>query len=429
MLNLKGHKSRDMISLPLDIPNLIVLSVQENEHGDYIIRVESTLHSTKCQHCGRELTQLHGKGRWIQLRHLPILGRRVYLQLRPKQYVCSHCGGKITTQQLDWYAPKSPHTKAYDEYLLRLLVNSTVEDVSSKEQVGYDAAQGALSRHVSTQVNWDEFDALPVIGIDEIAITKGHNNYVAIITTQQARGQVAVLAVLPDRKKATVRQFLETIPARLWPTLESVCTDMWDGYVNAAQEFAAAHAEVTLHVVTDRYHVAKNYRQCVDTVRKQECRRLKRELPEAEYTQLKGALWVVRKNHADLTLDNRALLRRLFSHSPRLKAAYTLREELTAILELPLTVEQGHQRLRSWSAKVRRQGVKCFTSFLNTLDKWQAQIANYFRDRRSSGFVEGLNNRIKTLKRRCYGILRVETLFQRLYLDLEGYRRFAPGTY
>jgi transposase len=179
-------------------------------------------------------------------------------------------------------------------------------------------------------------------------------------------------------------------------------------------------------VVTDRYHVAQNYRKCVDIVRKQGCRRLKRELPKAEYAQLKGALWVVCKNHADLTPDDRSLLQRLFYHAPRLKAAYILREELTAILELPLTFEQGLQRLRAWTAKVRRQGLKGFDSFLTTLDNWLVQIANYFRDRRSSGFVEGINNRLKTLKRRCYGILRVETLFQRLYLDLEGYRRFAP---
>jgi len=429
MLNLQSHKSKDMISLPLDLPDIAVVKVNQNSQGDYIITVKSTLDGTRCQYCGRQLTRLHGHGRWIKLRHLPILGRRVYLRLRPKQYVCPDCGDKITTQQLDWYTPKSPHTQAYDEYLLRGLVNSTVEDVSCKERVGYDAVQGALTRHVSARVDWTTFDALPVIGIDEIALTKGRSNYVAIITAQSAAGQVAVLAVLPDRKKATVRRFLETIPPRLWPTIETVCTDMWEGYVNAAQEFAAAHPQVTLYVVTDRYHVAKNYRKCVDTVRKQACRRLKRELPTAAYAELKGALWVVRKNHADLTPDDRALLRRLFSHAPRLKAAYTLREELTAILDQPLTFDQGIHRLRAWSAKVRRQGLACFKAFLTTLDNWRVQIANYFRDRRSSGFVEGLNNRLKTLKRRCYGILRVETLFQRLYLDLEGYRRFAPATY
>ena len=108
-----------------------------------------------------------------------------------------------------------------------------------------------------------------------------------------------------------------------------------------------------------------------------------------------------------------------------MKAAYTLREELTAIFELALTKEQAKQRLKKWCAKVRRSRLTCFDNFLKTLDNWLDEIVNYFVDRLSSVFVEGLNNKIKTLKRRCYGICRVTTLFQRLYLDLEGYRRYA----
>ena len=183
-----------------------------------------------------------------------------------------------------------------------------------------------------------------------------------------------------------------------------------------------------MNVVTDRYHVAKNYRDCVDTARKRECRRLKDELPEAEYDKLKGMLWIVRKNHRDLTEEERARLRVLFQYAPRLKVAYTLREELTAIFDLPLTKAQAKIRLRKWAAKVRRSGLTCFDAFLKTLDNWFEEITNYFLDRLSSGFVEGLNNKIKTLKRRCYGIPNVTTLFQRLYLDLEGYRVFSLYT-
>lgn len=424
MLNLQGHKSRDLLSLPLEISHIVVTGVRQNKQEDYIITVESTLEGTRCQHCGRQLSQLHGHGRWVQLRHLPILGHRVYIRVRPKQYKCPHCGDKITTQQLAWYETKSPHTRAYDEYLMRSLVNSTVTDVSRKESVGYDAVQGAIQRCLCTQVQWAEFDELGVIGIDEIALTKGRKNFVAIITTQQADGHVAVLAVLPDRKKETVRHFLESIPPRLWSTMTTACTDMWEGYVNAVKEFAAAHSEVTIQVVTDRYHVAKNYRESVDTLRKSECRRLKQELTETDYAELKGVMWLVRKNNQDLTTDERPRLRVLFKHAPQLKAAYTLREELTAIFELPLTWEQAQQRLHKWAAKVQRSAVTCFDTFLTTLDNWFEEIANYFRERRSSGFVEGLNNKIKTLKRRCYGISRSTTLFQRLYLDLEGYRVF-----
>jgi transposase len=425
MLNLMGLKARHMIALPLDIPDVGVSSVQLNEHGDYIVTVESMLSGTICQHCGRQITKFHGHGRWIELRHLSILGHRTYIRLRPKQYQCPHCDDQMTTQTLAWYETRSPHTKAYDHHLMLQLINSTVEDVSRKEDVGYDAVEGAIKRCIRAAVNWDEFDELGIIGIDEIALTKGRRNFVALITTQQADGHVAVLAVLPDRKKDTVRQFLETIPPRLRRTMATACTDMWEGYVNAVQEFAAAHPEVSIAVVVDRYHVAKNYRECVDKVRKQECHRLKKELSATEYDEIKGVLWIVRKNNADLNADERQKLHRLFEYAPELKLAYTFREELTAIFEMRLTKEEATARLIKWRDKVRRSVPSCFDKFLTTLNNWLAEITYYFVNRLSSGFVEGLNNKVKTIKRRCYGILRVTTLFQRLYLDLEGYRRFA----
>ena len=420
-----GLKTRNMITLPLDIRGVEVVDVQMNERGDYIIRVESKRSSAICQHCGRQITKLNGHGREIELRHLPILGHRVYIRLRPKRYECLHCNGKTSTQKLDWYETKSPHTKAYDQHLMLQLVNSTVEDVSRKENEGYDAVEGAIERCIDATVNWDEFTELKIIGIDEIAMTKGRRNFVAIITTQQAGDHVALLGVLADRKKETVRKFLETIPKRLRRTMEKACTDMWDGYTNAVEEFAAAHPEVSIEVVVDRYHVAKNYRECVDKVRKRECRRLKKELPEAEYEEIKGVMWIVRKNNHDLTPDERKKLRRLFELSPELKLAYTFREELTSIFEMQLTKEEGRERLLKWRDKVRRSALTCFDKFLTTLSNWLDKIVNYFADRLSSGFVEGLNNKAKTTKRRCYGILRIDTLFQRLYLDLEGYRYFA----
>ncbi|OQY23131.1 MAG: hypothetical protein B6I35_04490 [Anaerolineaceae bacterium 4572_32.2] len=59
------------------------------------------------------ITKFHSHGRWIELRHLPILGHRVYIRLQPKRYECLHCVDKTTTQALDWYETKSPHTKSY----------------------------------------------------------------------------------------------------------------------------------------------------------------------------------------------------------------------------------------------------------------------------------------------------------------------------
>ena len=416
------------ITFPLDIPDVTILETEINQHGDYIITVESIWQSTQCRKCKREISQFHGYDQEITVRHLSILGRRVYIKLQPKRYRCPYCDGKpTTTQQLDWYNARSGQTIAYEKHLLLQLVNSTVRDVSRKEGIGYDAVVGVLNRYIDAEIDWDNLDELGTIGIDEIALHKGRNSYVAVITSQQTNGQVTLLAVLPDRKKATVRAFFDGIPARLRPTIHSVCTDMWEAYTNAAQDYAAAHADVTLDVVVDRFHVARNYRNAVDQLRKRVCRDLKKTLPKADYEDIKQVMWACRKNHANLTAEERPKLLRLFELAPDFKLAYTLREELTAIFDLPLSKDQAVHRLRKWQTKVEHSGLTCFDAFLKTLTNWFDEITNYFARRLTSSFVEGFNNRLKTLKRRCYG-LGIGHLFRRLRLDLSGYTRFA-GTH
>lgn len=195
---------------------------------------------------------------------------------------------------------------------------------------------------------------------------------------------------------------------------------MWEGYLNAVEEYIAAHEDVTARLVVDRFHVAQQYRDDFDALRKQELKRLKQELPAATYDQdCKGTLWSLRKNHQDLDVAERIRLRRLFQYAPRLHQAYTLREELTAIFNRTQTISAAERRLTSWLKKVERLHATCFRPFIKTLSSHWTLIINYFADRVTSGFVEGLNNKIRTITRRCYGIRKTTTLFQRLWLDLE----------
>lgn len=412
------------VSIPLDIPDVEVIDIKTNKRGDYVITVESTIEGTTCHQCGRDISKFHSHDRAITLRHLPILGHRVYLRLRPKRYECPFCSSKehrkINTQQLAWYSPKSPHTKAYEEQVLLQLVNSTLQDVAIKENLGYEAVVGIVNRHVATQVDWGTFDRLEVVGLDEIALKKGHNDYVVIVTSRFRDDQVNVLAVLPDRNKETVKAFLARIPTRLQRTIHTVCSDMWKAYINAAKEVLGEAV-----VVVDRYHVAKKYRDCADKLRKQELKRLKTELSKDEYNTIKGAMWPFRKNKSGLKCQEAELLERLFGYAPSLKLAYVFREKLTAIFEKDLTKTQATQAINDWRQEVETSQLTCFDPFLTTLDTYLDEITNYFLHRDSSGFVEGLNNKIKVLKRRCYGLLNLDHLFQRLFLDLEGYALFA----
>lgn len=409
------------LQIPLDIPEVRLLSTERTEKGELLLKVESLRRSTPCRICGRELKHSHGQDRPIRLRHLPILEQPVYLEIRPKRYQCQDCDGKpTTTQRLGWYEENSPHTQAFDQWLLKMLINATVSDVSRRCGVGYDAVDGALARGVSTSVDWEQFETLETLGIDEIALKKGHKHYVAVVSCRDADGRVSVLAVLPDRLKATVKGFFVSIPDRLKATIERVCTDIYDGYIQAARE-VFPEAEV----VIDRFHVAKNYNEGVDQLRKQEMRRLKAELPESGYDELKGLMWVYRRHWWDLDDEQRQRLAPLFMYSPVLQEAYFLRHRLTVIFEVSKTKAQALESLDVWQAKVAESGLRCFEAFLTTLGNWRDEICNYFNGRHSSGFVEGMNNKLKVIKRRCYGLFDPVRLFQRIQLDLDGEEAFV----
>jgi transposase len=196
---------------------------------------------------------------------------------------------------------------------------------------------------------------------------------------------------------------------------------MWEGYVTAVREVLPRAA-----LLIDRFQVARHYRDCADTLRKQELKPLRTELPKDTAKHLERTLWPFRKRLADLQDDQKERLAHLFTHSPQLQQAYNFREQLTTIFDTAGSKAEGIRRIKAWRRKVEASALRCFAPFLALLDSWLELIANYFRQRQSSGFVEGLNNKLKVLKRRCFGISNLRHLFQRITLDLNGYHQFSP---
>jgi transposase len=411
--------AKSQITIPLDIDDVNMLKVEVGQDGTLQITLESSLKYGYCRKCGQKLTKLHGYDKWVKVQHLPSFGRAVFLHYRPKRYECPDCDA-TTTQQLAWHEPNSPHTNAYDDYLLLVLVNSTVQDVSIKEHLPYETVWGVVERRLTSTVEWSQYTELGTLGVDEIARRKGHGDFIAIVSARLPDGHVAILGVLPNRKKETLVAFFLSIPSDLRTTIQCVCSDLYEGYLQAIQEVLPQTRRVI-----DRFHIAKLYRTAADTFRKTELRRLKKFLPAAHYQALKGNLWAFRKAPSDLSSEDRAILDRLFALSPALKAAYTLREQLTQIFDTATGKNDAKRQLRAWETQVQVAGLSCFDTFRHTLHHYWNEITNYFVDFQSSGFVEGLNNKIEVLKRRCYGIFNLGHLFQLLFLDLEGYRLFA----
>ena len=409
-------------TLPLDIKSLKITSQTIDTQGNIIFDVVSKNDHSTCHKCGKPATKRDGTAPVRLIRHLSILDTPVYLRITPIRYSCEHCDDHPrTTEQYDWCDRNASTTKGLEEYLMRYLINSTIADVSRKEVIGERVVENILDRQIDKVVNWSKIKGLNTIGIDEIALKKGHDSYVTVVSAKvEENSSPIVIGVLSNREKITVKTFLESTPTHLKQTVKQVCTDMYDGFVNAAVEVFGVQC-----LVIDRYHVSKLYRKPLDTLRIAEMARLKAELPNEEYAKLEGMMWILRKNHECLSEANKSALELLYKHSPILKKAHSYALKLTHIFNTHTNRKSAISKIDRWIRSVDKSELKIFNGFITTLNKYKSYIANYFKARKNSGFVEGLNNKIKVLKRRCYGLFSTESLFQRLFLDLQGSAIYA----
>lgn len=312
----------------LNIPGIRVLNVTYGENK-IEFEIESTQGYSNCHKCGRQATEFYELDRALELRHLPLCGRQVILRLRPKRYRCRYCDGIVTTtERQDWYDAKAGSTTGFAKFLLVELINSTIQDVSIKHDVPYDVVRGALKRYVRSEIDWSQIKALRILGLDEISLLKGHSDFVTIVSAQDESGNPIVLAVLKGREKKTIVDFLQKIPKPLQETIEEVCSDLYEGFINAVEEVLPQ-----AKIVADRFHVAKLYRAAVDELRKIEQKEIKQVLKKDEYAGLKGVLWMLRKRSENLEPEEKEILDLLFDASPLLHKAYQLREKLTRIFD------------------------------------------------------------------------------------------------
>ena len=185
------------------------------EEGTVLIEVESTLHTTPCHRCGREIDRFHGFDRPIRLRHLPVFKQRMILETRPKRYRFPFCeDGPTTTQRCVGYDLHRPKTTAFEQDVLKRRIG-TVADVTRQLGLEVNAVEALVDPRLAPTVDWIMFAALETLGIDEVALLKGHGHGVAVVWARDADGQHHVLAVLPDRLRATVQASLETLPDAL----------------------------------------------------------------------------------------------------------------------------------------------------------------------------------------------------------------------
>ena len=174
---------------------------------------------------------------------------------------------------------------------------------------------------------------------------------------------------------------------------------MWDAYVGAAREAFGEQVTITI----DRFHVMKNFQECLTAAR----RELQRQLSGPEREQLKGSRWLWVTNPENLTREEQQRLQALRQRFPSLGQLADQREALRAIFDDRRITKpsEGRKRLRGWMAQVQGLGLTALDRFCKTLTNWLDKIANYFVSRGSNGRTEGLNHGLRAILWRAFGMV------------------------
>lgn len=202
-----------------------------------------------------------------------------------------------------------------------------------------------------------------------------------------------MIEVIDSHQQEDIIETLKQQPIEVRAKVEEVSVDMWGGFPKVVKEVFPNAV-----VVIDRFHVMKAVNEELNKIRRQ-----------AKIFD-RGSKFLLLRNGKDLTPEETEKLELILQKSKRLEKAYRWKEEFRAIYEQPLTIEEGKRQIQGWLDKARAVYSEAITTIRNHLDG----ISNYFRNRTTSGAMEGINNRIKLIKRQAYGFVNFNNFRERL---------------
>ncbi len=391
----------------LNLPELKINDVIVTEHSVEIFG-ESVFSESICPNCLGKTSKVNQEYKKRRVRDLDISGKPVYFNLSIKQYVCEDCS-RFFHERFSFIDANSSMTKRFEKRLYKLSIGSDLTYVSIKEDICLPVVERVFYKYSKRDISdCGLFDNITALGIDEIAIKKGHKDYVCVIVNLHT---AQILDVLKDRSKNYLLKYFRGLGDKFCRKIKVFTSDMWEGYVNAAKEVFP-----NCKIVVDRFHYFGHLQKSVDNARKY----LRRKYSKAE--ELKNIKYLLLRNRETLSLKQKQQLDKLLAcpkYKP-LKEANHARNEFRKILEMNIDVETAEQLLNEWFSQNTALNNRFLNTFLKTYSNWKQYIINYFEGRWSNGIVEGINNRLKMIKRRAFGYTNFENFKTRAIIEFAG---------
>lgn len=379
-----------MSSLPFWEGHVVDSVVERDDGSLLIILIACPTAEALCGCCRQPCALVHER-RWREVRDRDILDRRVWLKVPIRRLDCHHCDARVT-EHIAWLDRRSRVThrvRVWVEALAQLLPIAHVSHLTGLHWHTIKAID--LQRLESLHGQFAAPDVRRLV-MDEFALHKGHRYATVVLDAQRMR----VLWVGEGNSRAAIRPFFEALGAQGCSQIEAVAMDM-----NTAMDLEVRQQCPNAEVVYDLFHVVARFgREVVDRVRVDQANALRAD-PKARQV-IKRSRWLLLRNRDNLESGHAVKLDELLAANAPLSTVYLLKTELKEIWFAP-SIREGARRWKRWMRLALESEIAPVIQFAKRLRKYVRGIIASAVYPMNSSILEGVNNRIKVIKRMAYG--------------------------
>jgi len=299
----------------------------------------------------------------------------------------------VKRERLDFLADNPRYTKRFAFYVGRRCRSATIKDVAKELALDWHAVKDLEKQYMREQLRRAGTPGPKVIGIDEISIRKRHIYRIVVSDLERRR---PIWFGGDGRSEADMDGFYAWLGPRKSAGIRLAVMDMWKPFRNSTQEHAPQAG-----ILFDKFHILRHLGDALDKVRKAEYARLVGN----DRRFIKGQKYTLLSRRENLTTEGKHNLKRLLAANKRLNTAYLLKESFGQLWSYK---REGWAKkfFENWRASLKWQRLKPFEKFAEMIERHWDGIAAYCKpeNKVALGFVEGLNNKIRVVQRRAYGL-------------------------
>ena len=341
-----------------------------------------------CHNCQMPAKTVHAQGQRRFLQDLNLADKAVWLDVEYRKVWCEQCNG-VRVEHLSFCDAGKRVTHRLAGYIHDLCKVLTIKEVAERFDLHPTTVKEIDKSFLSQEFGQTDYSGLRVLAIDEIALKKGHNYMTVVLDYMTGR----VVWMGKNRDKETLDEFFASMSEQQKASIEAVAMDMWEAYINRVK-----HHCPQAKIVFDFFHVVKGFGRVIDTIRRDEYR----NATEEDRKILKGSRYLLLKNEENLTDKQVPRLQQLLDMNETLNKVYILKDQLKMIYYYS-DRDLVKETLDDWCAMAETVEHPAMRAFIKQIRFFEDGILNHADYPIGTSDLEGVNNKIKLIKRRAYG--------------------------